>query len=154
MRHYPFAIHEGTNAERRQDYHNVAELLVTGDLPKLFGCPPATAPCPAHNLYWSSLNLVLRRQARFLSWFFATITLEGLLFGWLASNYGNWHNRNRSRSLLAAALLRLYEVFTRKFILPNLSEWHVLLTNFNWPKGVLLVADVLQNHDHLYPRRV
>ena len=62
---------------------------------------------------------------------------------------GNAAPKNRHNPLIF-----LYDGFTRKFILPNLSEWHVLLTGFNWPKGVLVVADVLQTDDHLYRGRV
>ncbi len=37
---------------------------------------------------------------------------------------------------------------------PNISEWHVLLTGFNWPSGVFVIADILQNDGHLYRGRV
>jgi hypothetical protein len=153
MRHQPFAIREGTNASRRQDYRRVGELILTGDLPKLTGCvsSPAEAPCAAANPYWSSLTQVLRRQARFLCWYYLVIVAEGWAFGFLAGKYGAWQRTPKNRHRLA---IRLYDWFTRKFILPNISEWHVLLTGFNWPRGVLVIADVLQNDGHLYRGRV
>jgi hypothetical protein len=150
MRHQPFPIREGTRAERRQDYRRVGEMLLTSDLGKLAGCNPS-APCPVTQTYWSSLDLVLRRQARFLSWFFLVTFVEGLAFGLFASKYGDWRGTAENRH---NPFVRLYSWFTRRFVLPNISEWHVLLTGFNWPKGVLVVADVLQIDGHLYRGRV
>ena len=157
VRHQPFAIREGTNAARRQDYRRVGELILTSDLPKLTACnssqtqTQAQTPCAATSPYWSSLTQVLRRQARFLTWYFVAILAEGWAFGFLAGKYGAWQRTAQNRH---SCSIRLYDWFTRKFILPNISEWHVLLTGFNWPKGVLVVADVLQNDDHLYRGRV
>jgi len=151
MRHEPFPIWEGTNSQRRQDYRRVGEMLLTSDFTKLAGCTTPPAPCPAAQSYWSSLDLVLRRQARFLSWFFLITFVEGLGFGLFASKYGDWQCTDANRR---NPLIRVYDWFTRKFVLPNISEWHVLLTGFNWPKGVLVVADVLQNDGHLYRGRV
>ena len=43
-----------------------------------------------------------------------------------------------------------------KALLPRISEWHVLLTNFASPKhpARIVVADVLTTDDHLYHGRV
>jgi hypothetical protein len=155
VRHQPFPIREGTSAERRQDYRHVGEMLLTSDYTKLTGCSTSSGSCPAAQAYWTSLGLVLRRQARFLSWFFLFTFIEGLGFGLFASKYGDWQRTDANRNNLSVRLLiRLYDSFTRKFVLPNISEWHVLLTGFNWPKGVLVVADVLQDDGHLYRGRV
>ena len=149
MRHQPFPIHEAANPERRQDYRRVGEMLLTSDFSKLAGCN--ASPCPTADAYWSSLDHVLRRQGRLLTWFFLTTFAEGLAFGLFASKYGDWQRTDANRH---NPLIQLYDWFTRKFVLPNISEWHVLLTGFNWPKGVLVVADVLQNDGHLYRGRV
>ena len=150
-RHYPFAIREGTRGDRGLDYRRVGELLLTSDIDKLAGCTPSPEPCLSAQVYWNSLDMVMRRQARFLSWFFLATFVEGLGFGLFASKYGDWQGAaGRKHSIL----ISLYNGFTRKFVLPNISEWHVLLTGFNWPKGVLVVADVLQNDGHLYRGRV
>lgn len=151
LRHHPFAISEGTNSERSTDYRRVGEMLLTADLPKLTGCGPSLVPCSAAQAYWDSFDHVLRRQARFLSWYFLAIFVEGWAFGLLAGNYGRWQHTAGKRG---SAALQFYEWFTRRFVLPNISEWHVLLTGFNWPKGVLVVADVLQSDGHLYRGRV
>jgi hypothetical protein len=151
IRHHPFAIREGTDAERREDYRRAGQMLFTSDLAKLTGCSPLLAPCQAADTYWNSLNLVLRRQARFLSWYFVFTFAEGWAFGLFAGKYGAWQRTARNEHNL---WVRLYDWFTRRFVLPNISEWHVLLTGFNWPEGVLVVADVLQQDGHLYRGRV
>jgi hypothetical protein len=151
VRHYPFPVDEGTFAERRADYRRVGELLLTSDLAKLAGCIQSASPCPGTQPYWTSVNLVLHRQARFLAWFFLATFLEGLGFGLLASKYGDWRSTPRNRR---NPFVRLYDIVARRFILPNLSEWHVLLTGFNWPRDVLVVADILQNDGRLYRGRV
>ena len=44
----------------------------------------------------------------------------------------------------------------RTFILPNISEWHLLLTNFNWPhkEDIDVSIDILQSDGLLYQGRV
>jgi hypothetical protein len=151
MQHHPFAIQDSNDTERRNDYYRTGEMLLNSDLAKLTGCVPSSTPCPTVLQYWASFDLVLHRQARFLSWYFLFTFCEGIFFGWMAGKYGDWQRTTANKR---NPLIFLYDWLTRKFILPNLSEWHVLLTGFNWPKGVLVVADVLQNDDHLYRGRV
>ena len=151
MRHHPFSIPEGTSAERGADYRRVGEILLTPDFSRLTGCSAAQSPCPAAGNYWNSLHLILRRQERFLSWYFLFTFIEGMGFGFLASRYGDWQLTAENRR---NPWIHLYDWFTRKFILPNISEWHVLLTGFNWPRGVFVIADILQNDGHLYRGRV
>ena len=90
MRHHPFGIREGSDLERHEDYRHTGEMMLTSDLSKLTACLQPTLPCPASQVYWRSLGQVLRRQARFLSWFFLAIFAEGIGFGYLASKYGDW----------------------------------------------------------------
>jgi hypothetical protein len=149
MRHLPFPIAEGTAAERTQDYQRVTTILTASDASKLLiGNPPASA----NDANWRSLSRVIRRQARFLTWYFAFIALEGVCFGLLARRYGDWRDRARHHA-------RRYRVplwLIRTFILPNISEWHLLLTSFNWPKreAVDVSIDILQNDGILYQGRV
>jgi hypothetical protein len=128
-------------------------MIVAPDVFKQPSC--VSAPCPtatiSKDVYWSTLDRVLRRQSRFLTWFFLVTFAEGLAFGLFASKYGDWLGSGNSHQ---NKLIQLYAWFTRKFVLPNISEWHVLLTGFNWPKGALVVADVLQSDGHLYRGRV
>jgi hypothetical protein len=144
MRHYPFRIAEGTVSERTQDYRRVTTLLTSSDASRLLlGNPPSP-----NDANWDSLNRVLHRQARFLTWYFALIGGEGICFGLLARRYGDWQGK--------APRYRLRLWLIRMFILPNISEWHLLLTGFNWPKRerIVVSVDILQNDGHLYQGRV
>jgi hypothetical protein len=150
MRHLPFPIAEGTYSERRQDYRRVATLLSSSDASRLLLANPVTAstsPSPNEG-NWRSLNRVLRRQGRFLAWYFTFVAIEGICFGLLAKRYGDWQSD--------PARHRVPLWFIRTFILPNISEWHLLLTSFNWPtkEDVDVSIDILQNDGLLYQGRV
>jgi hypothetical protein len=151
MRDHPVSVTEVTAAQRLEDYHRLGAMLMVSDFSKLTGCDASGKPCAGADAYWSAMDRVMRRQGRLLSWYFLFVFAEGWAFGLFASKYGDWRYAKGKRYRL---LLRLYAWFTRKFVLPNLSEWHVLLTGFNWPKGALVVADVLQTDGHLYRGRV
>jgi hypothetical protein len=158
VRHDPFPVAEGTSPQLRQDYRRVASLFTSSDASKLLALspPPGNSPsgnpqsgsAAANDANWSSLNRVLRRQARFLTWYFALICCEGACFGLLARSYGDWQNDARRYRF------RLWLI--RTFILPNISEWHLLLTSFNWPKRdkIVVSVDILQNDGLLYQGRV
>jgi hypothetical protein len=150
MRHLPFPIVEGTAAERIQDYHRVATLLTSSDASRLLLNNPSATPSspPPNDANWRSLTRVLRRQARFLAWYFAIIAIEGVCFGLLAGRYGDWQSH--------AGRYRLRLWLIRTFILPNISEWHLLLTSFNWPRreDVDVSVDILQSDGYLYQGRV
>jgi hypothetical protein len=150
MRHLPFPIVEGTYSERRQDYRRVATLLSSSDASRLLLASPGAASTSASpgDAHWRSLNRVLRRQARFLAWYFTFVAIEGICFGLLAKQYGDWQSD--------PARHRVPLWFIRTFILPNISEWHLLLTSFNWPtkEDVDVSVDILQNDGLLYQGRV
>jgi hypothetical protein len=153
MRHLPFPIAEGTSSERSQDYQRVATLLTSSDASRLLLGNPAAAPSSSSSpspsdANWRSLNRVLRRQARFLAWYFIFVGVEGVCFGLLARRYGDWQSHAKRYRL------RLWLI--RTFILPNISEWHLLLTSFNWPKreDVDVSVDILQSDGQLYQGRV
>ena len=160
-RSYPFPIDGTSIAERRQDYHRIAGLLTSSDAAKMLNATPSLAIAP-RDTNWASLNRVLRRQARFLAWYYLAIAAEGLLFGYLASRYGDWQTvesaseRRSRRKNKRSAPIRAYNWIARKFILPNISEWHMLLTDFNFPKrdDLFVSADILQTDGHLYKGRV
>jgi hypothetical protein len=148
MRHFPFPIFEGSAAERTQDYQRVTAVLTSSDASKLLAKGLPSSPAQPADSYWQSLNQVIRRQARFLSWYFFLIGIEGVCFGLLARRYGDWQSHaNRYR-------MRLWLI--RTFILPNISEWHLLLTNFNWPhkEDIDVNVDILQSDGLLYQGRV
>ena len=150
VRHHPFRVAEGTPKALRQDYRRVASLLTASDASKLLALnsPPTSGVSTTNDENWHALNRVLRRQARFLNWYFALICVEGVCFGLLARRYGDWRNQ--------ASRYRFRLWLIRTFILPNISEWHLLLTNFNWPKrdDIVVSVDILQNDGKLYQGRV
>jgi hypothetical protein len=149
MRHLPFPVAEGTAAERIEDYQRVTAILTASDASKLLLSNPTAAASEAN---WRALSRVICRQARFLTWYFALIALEGVCFGLLARRYGDWRDKAQRQAPRYRA--RLW--FIRIFILPNISEWHLLLTSFNWPRreDVDVSVDILQNDGILYQGRV
>jgi hypothetical protein len=144
IRHLPFPSPKGqpSNAPRTTGASRPSSPRPTR--PELL----LSNPTAANDANWRALNQVIRRQARFLTWYFALIALEGVCFGLLARHYGDWRgNAGRYR-------MRLWLI--RTFILPNISEWHLLLTSFNWPRreDVDVSIDILQNDGILYQGRV
>ncbi len=154
LRHYPFAVPEGTFAERRLDYRRVTAILTSADASRQLTSNPAPDFVAVNKANWTSLNRVLRRQARFLTWYFVAIALEGVFFGLLASRYGDWQVANHRG--WRRTFFRIYAWGARKFFLPNISEWHMLLTTFNLAEkaSFFVAADILQNDANLYKGRV
>jgi hypothetical protein len=151
LRQYPFPIEPQTYAQRRADYHRITTLLTTSDSSKLL-VPTATNAVEAGEM-WPSLNRILRRQARFLAWYYFFTAVEAFLFGFLASKYGDWKTIDDSRSKQPVTpLKRLYNWAAPSLILPNISEWYMLLTNFSWPKQekIFVRVDILQSDGLLY----
>jgi hypothetical protein len=148
VRHDPFPVAEGTAAQLHQDYRRIAGLITSSDASKQLSLNPSAGAPTANDANWQALNRVLRRQARFLTWYFALIAAEGICFGLLARRYGDWRNESKGYRF------RLWLI--RTFILPNISEWHLLLTGFNWPKRdhIVVSVDILQNDGLLYQGRV
>jgi hypothetical protein len=136
IKHYPFAVVEGTFSERRQDYHRIASLLTSSDASRLLVSNPSSAPSSANAANWQALNRVLRRHARFFFWYFVAIAIEA------------WESE--------AARYRLRLWLMRTFVLPNISEWHLLLTDFNWPRReeIFVSVDILMSNGYLYQGRV
>jgi hypothetical protein len=93
-------------------------------------------------LFWPGANDVLRRQFRFLVWFYALVGTEAAGFSWLAKQYRT--EGKRWRDLIGGVVLR-----------PSLSEWAVLLTNFGSPKAEARIeVDVLSTDGVLYQGRL
>lgn len=137
-RNYPFAQPAVNSGDSRDDDGRVLTLMVAAD-PSRFLQPTNGQPGP----YLRSFENVGHRQLRFLSWYYLFIVLEGALFGFLTHRYGEWSD------------IPAYEWFARKVMLPRVSEWQLLLTDFTFPKQPerTVVADVLCG-DHLYRGRV
>jgi hypothetical protein len=158
-RHYPFPVDEGSAADRQADYRRVTALLASNDVSKYLsqassGEAAPKSAAPANEANWSALSAVLRRQARFLTWYFVAVALEACAFGFLASRYGSWQDDKAKgwRSLRNT----VYKPLAGKMILPNISEWHLLLTDFNWParREIFVSVDILQADGRLYQGNV
>jgi hypothetical protein len=165
-RHYPFPVYEGSAEDRQADYRRVTAFLASNDVSKYLSqispdeavtkavTVPKSAAAPANEANWIALNAVLRRQARFLTWYFVAVALEACAFGFLASRYGSWQDDKAKgwRSIRNA----VYKPLAGKMILPNISEWHLLLTDFNWParREIFVSVDILQADGRLYQGNV
>src|SRR6202021_962509 len=68
VRQYPFPGRGESYADRRQDYHRVASILTSSDASKFLAGNTSASPI-ANETNWKPLNRVLRRQARFLTWY-------------------------------------------------------------------------------------
>jgi hypothetical protein len=91
-----------------------------------------------HKVYWPHVDSVLRRQWRFLFWYYIFVGVEAWLVLWLAKGYRT--NGKRYRDKLAKVVLR-----------PSISEWAVLLTNYGSPEtDARIELDVLTTDGVLY----
>jgi hypothetical protein len=90
---------------------------------------------------WAAMGRAGRRQARLAVWYYLLVVLEAWVLGSAAKNFGRWQYRLQRSAPLDWA--------TRKLLLPSVSEWHVLLTDFLYP-GAAIEADVLTGEDRLY----
>jgi hypothetical protein len=117
---------------RSADYKLVAGALYSEDLFK-----------QDRQAFWNALFRTSRRQGRFLVWYYVSIGCEGLLLGLL--------------SLLYPWLINVpgYKWVAKNILLPNISEWHLLLTPFYFTdKSTVVLADVLCSDNVLYKGQV
>jgi hypothetical protein len=119
----PFNAHPfgpvGTAIERRDDYKLVAAGLQSDKI--------ANSDC-----FWHALTRSTRRQGRLLSWYYVVIILWALVLGLCVRQYGKLKR------------LQTYTWLTDHFLLPNVSQWHVLLTPFTQAdKKTRITADIL-----------
>jgi hypothetical protein len=94
---------------------------------------------------WAAISRVARRQGRLLFWYYVLTALEGLIVGGLAARWGTIQPR------LPKGGLR--DRLGARFLLRNINEWHVLLTDFMFP-GTTMHVDVMAAEDRLYRGRV
>lgn len=126
---HPFPYAYGSVDDYKRDYRLGFGLVVSEDPEKLL--QPEIEP---KTIYERAVASIWRRQLRFLSWYYAFSFIEGLLFGFIASEYGNLWGR-----------YTIYDWLARKIFLPQISEWQLLLTDFAFPKNPKreVQADVL-----------
>jgi hypothetical protein len=90
---------------------------------------------------WGALTRVCRRHGRLLFWYYLLVVFEAALSGSVASRWGRIQPRVTRGGRLDRAGDRL--------LLRNISEWHVLLTNFLFP-GTTMHVDVMTAEDRLF----
>lgn len=90
----------------------------------------------AADRFWASTNSVLRRQLRFLLWYYVFVAIEARTFSWLAASYQSKGKRWRDQ-------------IGRLAMRASLSEWAVLLTDLGSPKTNIEI-DVLSTDGVLY----
>jgi hypothetical protein len=156
MKDRPFSVKGESDSGRREDYHRAASILTASDASRLLTVNPVLTSATNQD-NWHALNRVLRRQARFLIWYFLMTACEGLLFGFLAGRYGDWKIIEGSTAQRRPSpFIRFYNWIAPRLILPNISEWYMLLTDFTWPRReeIFVRVDILQNDGNLYQGRV
>jgi len=138
---WPFAVDGDSASDRRDEYHKVIGTAISD---KAFGEGAQT------QAFWHATNRVIRRQARFLVWYYLLVVLEAWLCAWLTSNYGKW------MTSLTGWRGRVYSSIANKVLLPAISQWYVLLTPFSYPPHPKreVWVDVLSTLDVLYKGRV
>jgi hypothetical protein len=127
FKNHPFGFADNRRI-RQADYKLVIASVYSEEVFKKSG-----------DLFWEALARAGRRQARFLCWYYVLIILEGWAIGKLAVSYPRLANR------------RWYLWTFENILVSNISEWHLLLTNFFFQdKRTLVLADILCSDNTLY----
>lgn len=126
LKSFPFGFNDNPSL-RRQDYRLVINTIITE--PKNEGGIEAA---------WKAFGRCSRRQGRLLTWYYIFIFAEAIVLGYVAKNYGRFQR------------VRWYRWLADTFLLPNISEWYPLLTDFTFrQKPTRIKADILCD-DTLY----
>jgi len=132
---HPFTFSD-TAQVRRADYKLVASALYSEGVFRQSG-----------DAFWKAMTRTGRRQGRFLVWYYLLVIAEGMTVGVLSVSYPaltgrRWYNR-------------CYKWSAEKVLLPNISEWHVLLTPFFFKdKSTVVRVDILCVDNTLYRGKV
>ena len=121
---YPFA---DTAELRASDYSLVAGGLYSEAIFK------ESAP-----QFWDAFWRTLKRQGRLVAWYYLFVFLMAIWVGFLSTAYGKKRHND------------LYYWFADFYLLPHISQWHVLLSGFTFPPKTTVKADVLMSDDLLY----
>ncbi len=131
----PFQTNKESNHDRRSAYRTAFTSM---DDEKTL------AKCLDQRIFWPAINSVLRRQARFLIWFYILVIIEAAAFWWLASRYGKYKR------------YPIYAFVAEQWLFSSISEWHILLTDFAVRNDVKrdIEVDILTTEGILYQGRV
>jgi hypothetical protein len=109
--HHPFALDEGKE-RRTEDYRTV---ILAVDSESYFKDNAEKV--------WQAAAHLEKRQLRFLTWTYLLLFAE--IAGWIGLTY----NYARFRKY------RAYNWFASKILLKRVSEWHILLSTYSFPKS-------------------
>jgi hypothetical protein len=112
--HHPFSFDDSSHL-RWSDYKTVFTASYSEKLYEDFLHTDSDA-------FWQSALRVCKRQLRLLAWYYVASVVQAGFIGLSTYFYGDLR-RNKT-----------YEFLARKFVIPNLSEWHVMLTPFIHPR--------------------
>lgn len=137
--HSPFSTSGESLAQRRLAYRTFfASMYSDKELEQSLRPTPTSSDPSPHPIFWSSVNSVLKRQGRFLFWFYLLIVAEAGFIALLAKQYRTGKRRWRDRlggSILPAII----------------SEWYVILDAFGSPPADREInVDVLSADGILY----
>lgn len=129
---HPFYVEDSVEG-RRADYRVVFSGAYSEEI---FRRDPST--------FWKATARVVRRQARFLFWYYIFVLAEAGVFALLIRRYGEW-KRNKS-----------YLWFADNFVLRGVSEWPMLFEEFTSPRlpRIEVWVDILTQQDVLYRGRL
>lgn len=139
--HHPFPFPGDSLAQRQADYRSMFGGAYSE---KLFDIDPSR--------FWHSLNHVLRRQARILSWYYLILVLEAIGLGSCSRKLW-WFTRdsNMGASVWNRLVRWCSHTFADQVLVPQISEWYLLLSTAAFaPDGARRVqVDVLLDNDML-----
>jgi hypothetical protein len=137
----PFAVRGKSSTDRRLTYRTFIASAIS-DKPFVEG--------QQQSVFWNAANQVIRRQVRFLFWYYFLVLIEAFLYARLTANYRLW------RETLTGWRRQLYLLTANKVLLPSVSEWHLLLTPFYYPPEPprQVWVDALTTLDILYQGQV
>ncbi len=96
--------------------------------------------------FWIAIRSILSAQEVFVfGLFYPLVFAESLVFVVLLNKYGTWSGKWRP-----------YDWLVDNVLLRGVSQWHVLLTPFNFPADPerRVAVDILTQEDHLYQGKV
>ena len=128
FKHWPCAFPD-TPQQRTEDYRRIVD---TGLYEKVDTAERAA--------FWGAVDRSTSRQLRVIFWYYLVTAV--------AAGGAGWASRRRyPRNRIAGWLVD-------RFIVPNISEWHTLLTPWLSHGADGMDASILTNDDHLYRGRV
>ncbi len=93
-----------------------------------------------NDAFWQSVLRVAKRQSRIVIWFYVASALQATIAGLVSYYYGDLKKYH------------LFESIAWKIMIPNISEWHVMLTPFIFPRRPrrTVCVDILTPEEKLY----